>query len=121
VVPLALGGLGGALVSVLAGPISVSEGWSLAPPEAQGMRLAFRTAWPPGIAVIGASPVLLARAAAADGRAPVTGAQGLVLGVTILFGLICGWVRVRDDIAAWWKAQMELAQPNRDRTADADA
>jgi hypothetical protein len=121
VVPLALGGVGGALVSVLAGPVSMSEGWSLAPPEAQGMRLAFRTAWPPGIAVIGASPVLLARAAAADGRAPVTGAQGLVLGVTILFGLICGWVRVRDDIAAWWKAQMELAQPNRDRTADADA
>lgn len=121
VVPLALGGVGGALVSVLAGPVSMSEGWSLAPPEAQGMRLAFRTAWPPGIAVIGASPVLLARAAAADGRAPVTGAQGLVLGVTTLFGLICGWVRVRDDIAAWWKAQMELAQPNRDRTADADA
>lgn len=121
VVPLALGGVGGALVSVLAGPVSMSEGWSLAPPEAQGMRLAFRTAWPPGIAVIGASPVLFARAAAADGRAPVTGAQGLVLGVTVLFGLICGWVRVRDDIAAWWKAQMALAQPNRDRTADADA
>jgi hypothetical protein len=120
VVPLALGGVGGALVSVLAGPVSMSEGWSLAPPEAQGMRLAFRTAWPPGIAVIGASPVLLARTATADGRAPVTGAQGLVLAVTVLFGLICGWVRVRDDIAAWWKTQMALAQPNRDRTADAD-
>lgn len=121
VVPLAFGGAGGALVSVLAGPVRMSEGWSFAPPEAQGMRLAFRTAWPPGVAIIGASPVLLARVAASDGQPPVTGAQGLVLGVTVLFGLICGWVRVRDDIAAWWRSQMALAQPNRDRTADADA
>jgi hypothetical protein len=118
VLPLALGGLGGALVSVLAGPVSMSEGWSLAPPEAQGMRLAFRTAWPPAVAVLGATPVLLARSAVADGRAAVAGAQPLVVASALLFGLICGWVRVRDDIAAWWKAQMEMAQPRRDRTTD---
>jgi hypothetical protein len=118
VVPLAMGGLGGALVSVLAGPVSMSEGWSLAPPEAQGMRLAVRTAWPPAVAVIGAAPVLLARSAVADGRAAVAGAQPLVVASALLFGVICGWVRVRDDIAAWWKAQMELAQPRRDRTTD---
>lgn len=118
VVPLAMGGLGGALVSVLAGPVSMSEGWSLAPPEAQGMRLAVRTAWPPAVAVIGATPVLLARSAVADGRAAVAGAQPLVVVSALLFGLICGWVRVRDDVAAWWKAQMELAQPRRDRTTD---
>ena len=46
-VPLTLGGLAGALVSVLSEPPSSSGSWSLAPPEAQGMRLAFRTAWPP--------------------------------------------------------------------------
>jgi hypothetical protein len=119
-VPLALGGLGGALVSVLASPVSVSEGWSLAPPEAQGMRLAFRTAWPPGVAILGAAPVLLARAALTDGRPALTGAQPGVMGVGLLFALICGWVRVRDDVAAWWKAQMELAQPQRDRTHDDD-
>lgn len=120
VLPLAMGGLGGALVSVLAGPVSMSEGWSLAPPEAQGMRLAFRTAWPPGIGVIGATPVLLARAAVDHGRPALAGAQPMLMGVTVLFVLICGWVRVRDDVAAWWKAQMALAQPQRDRTADAD-
>ncbi len=119
-VPLALGGLGGALVSVLASPVGVSEGWSLAPPEAQGMRLAFRTAWPPGVAVLGASPVLLARSAAVDGRAALTGGQPLVVAMGVLFALICGWVRVRDDVAAWWKAQMALAQPQRDRTIDGD-
>lgn len=121
VVPLAVGGLGGALVSVLAGPVTLSEGWSLAPPEAQGMRLAVRTARPPAVAVIGAAPVVLARAAVVDGQAALAGAQPLVVGALLLFGLICGWVRVRDDIAAWWKAQMALAQPNRDRTTDADA
>lgn len=120
VVPLAAGGLGGALVSVLAGPVTMSEGWSLAPPEAQGMRLAVRTAWPPAVAVIGAAPVVMARAAVADGQTALAGAQPVVVGALVLLALICGWVRVRDDIAAWWKAQMALAQPNRDRTNDAD-
>lgn len=120
VLALGMGGLGGALISVLAGPVSMSEGWSLAPPEAQGMRLAFRTAWPPGVAVLGAAPVLLARSAAEQGKVAVAGAQPGLMAVTVLFVLICGWVRVRDDIAAWWKAQMALAQPQRDRTADVD-
>jgi hypothetical protein len=121
VAPLAMGGLGGALASVLAGPVSMNEGWSLAPPEAQGMRLAFRTAWPPAIAVLGATPVLLARAAVDDGRSAVAGAQPLIVVVAVVFLLVCGWVRVRDDIAAWWKAQMALAQPQRDRTTDAES
>jgi hypothetical protein len=120
VLSLALGGLGGALVSVLAGPITVSEGWSLAPPEAQGVRLMIRTAWPPLVAVLGASPVVLARAAAEDGRPELTGAQPMVAGVVLLFALICGWVRVRDDVAAWWKSQMAVAQQQRDRTTDDD-
>lgn len=118
IVSLALGGLGGALVSVLASPVSVSEGWSLAPPEAQSMRLAFRTAWPPGIAVLGAAPVLAARAALDGARPALDGARPAVTGVLVLFALVCGWVRVRDDIAAWFKAQMELAQPQRDRTTE---
>jgi hypothetical protein len=120
VLSLALGGLGGALVSVLASPMSVSEGWSLAPPEAQGLRLMIRTAWPPLIAVLGASPVVLARAASEDGRPELAGAQPMLAAVVLLFALICGWVRVRDDIAVWWKSQMAMAQPQRDRTTDDD-
>ena len=71
VLPLALGGAGGALVSVLGGSAGFSETWSIAPPEAQGMRLMFRTAWPPGIAIIGSLPILAARSAARDGHAGV--------------------------------------------------
>jgi hypothetical protein len=73
------------------------------------------------VAVIGAVPVLLARSAVEDGRTALAGAQPMVAAAVLLFGLICGWVRVRDDVARWWKTQMELAQPKRDRTTDAEA
>ena len=106
-VPLALGGLGGALVSVLSHPPSTAGGWSLAPPEAQGMRLAFRTAWPPAIAVLGAAPLLLARDAVDQGRGGAAGALPVALAVVALFAIVCGWVRVRDDISEWWSQQME--------------
>ncbi len=118
VAPLALGGLCGALVSVLASPIGVSEGWSLAPPEAQGMRLAFRTAWPPALATLGALGVVLARNAAADGQEALAGAQPVVVGMALVFTLVCGWVRVRDDIAAWWRSQMQTAQQQQRARAD---
>jgi hypothetical protein len=117
-VPLALGGIAGALVSVLGGPITTHDGWSLVPPEAQGMRLAFRTAWPPGIAVIGALPILAARAAVDDGQPGAEAALGAAAGVAVLFLLVCGWVRVRDQIAAWWRAQAEMAFPSTPREAD---
>jgi hypothetical protein len=107
--PLALGGLGGALVSVLADPPSSSGGWSLAPPEAQGMRLAFRTAWPPAIAISGVLPVLLGRDALEAGRTGVSGAMPAAVLVAIVFTLVCGWVRVRADVAAWFRAQTESA------------
>jgi hypothetical protein len=106
-VPLALGGLGGALVSVLSGPASTSGGWALAPPEAQGMRLAFRTGWPPGIAVVGVLPVLFARDAIEQGDPGSSGAAPFALLMVTLFAIVCGWVRVRDDISSWFTQQME--------------
>ncbi len=108
-VPLALGGLGGALVSVLSGPPTTSGSWTLAPPEAQGMRIAFRTAWPPGIATLGALPILFARDAVEQGRSGSSGAVPFAVLVAIVFTLVCGWVRVRDEIGAWFRQQMEQA------------
>ncbi|HEV8115355.1 MAG TPA: hypothetical protein VGP53_03885, partial [Acidimicrobiales bacterium] len=107
--PLALGGLGGALVSVLSGPPAGGGGWSLAPPEAQGIRLAFRTAWPPAIAIVGVLPVLFARNAIEQGRPGTEGAAPFVTLTIFVFTLVCGWVRVRDDIASWFSQQMEQA------------
>jgi hypothetical protein len=118
VVPLALGGAGGALVSVLGGSAGFSETWTLAPPEAQGMRIAFRSAWPPAIAVIGAVPILAARAAVRDGHAGPAAAASAAGGVLVLFVLVCGWVRLRDRVAEWWKNQMAEAFPS-NRSTDA--
>jgi hypothetical protein len=71
------------------------------------MRLAFRTAWPPALAVIGTLPVLAARAAhdAGDPAAPATATAAL--GVAALFVVVCGWVRLRDEIGTWFETQME--------------
>jgi hypothetical protein len=121
VVPMALGGVGGALVSVLSGPTKHSDAWTLLPPEAQGMRLAFRTAWPPAIAVLGATPILVARNAAEHGNDAVRAASGLGGVALWVFILICGWVRMRERIGVWWTTQMDLAKPKRDETADAEA
>ena len=107
--PLALGGLGGALVSVLSSAPSVGGNWSLAPPEAQGLRLAFRTVWPPAIAMLGVTPVIFAQRAQEKGLAPIEGGARIVPLVILVFGLVCGWVRVRDEIGTWWRAQMEVA------------
>jgi hypothetical protein len=109
-VPMALGAVAGATVSVLSGPGSTGGTWALAPPEAQGMRLAFRTAWPPGLAVIGTLPVLAARAAVEDGRPGLPVAATAGLAVAALFALVCGWVRLRDEIGGWFQDQMEAGR-----------
>jgi hypothetical protein len=111
IIPAALGGVGGAVVSVISGaPTNAGgDGWSLLPPEVAGMRLAFRTGWPPAFAIIGALPVLAARTAARNNVPAPTAALAAGAGVLVLFVLVCGWVRVRAGIHAWWRAQMEMA------------
>jgi hypothetical protein len=106
-IPLALGGLAGALVSVLSTPPSSTGGWALAPPEAQGMRLAFRTAWPPALATFGVLPILLGRDAIQQGDPGAAGAAPAAVLVLMGFVLVCGWVRVRDDVASWFRGQVE--------------
>jgi hypothetical protein len=73
------------------------------------MRLVVRTAWPPVIAVIGALPILAARAAERHGDIATSAATSATIGVILLFLLVCGWVRMRDRIAEWWRGQMDAA------------
>jgi hypothetical protein len=117
--PLALGGASGALVSVLGFQgtgSATADTLAVIQPEAQGIRLAFRTVWPPALGVIGALPVLAARAAVDDGRSGPGAAAAALAGVAALFVLVSGWVRVRDRIAEWWRGQMEQAFPKRSET-----
>jgi hypothetical protein len=120
VLPAALGAVGGAVISVVGGaPTQGGTGdtWSLMPPEVAGMRIVYRTAWPPGMAIIGIVPVLAARTAARHGvpAAPVALAAGG--GVLVLFVIVCAWVRERERVHAWWRAQMDAAMPSRTEPA----
>jgi hypothetical protein len=116
VLPAALGAVGGAVISVVGGAPSHGGGgdtWSLMPPEVAGMRLVYRTGWPPAMAIIGTVPVLAARTAARHGgqAAPVALVAGA--GVLVLFVIVCGWVRERERVHAWWRTQMDAAMPSR--------
>lgn len=123
VAPLALGGVAGALVSLLGGEVSVqSDTWNLMPPEVAGMRLAMRTAWPPLLAIAGAVPVLAARAAERNGKIePAAAAAAAAVGVAALFALVAAWVRAREQIHRWWRSQMSQALPSRNEQEPAGA
>lgn len=123
VIPLALGGVAGALVSLLGGEVTVqSDAWNLMPPEVAGMRLAMRTAWPPLLAVAGAVPVVAARAAQRSGKLePAAAAAAAALGVVALFALVLGWVRMREKLHEWWRSQMNQALPSRTEQEPAGA
>jgi len=123
VLPAALGAVGGAVISVVGGPPNQGGGgdtWSLMPPEVAGMRIVYRTGWPPAMAVIGAAPVLAARTAARHGApaAPIALMAGG--GVLLLFIIVCGWLRERKRVHEWWRAQMELAMPSRTESPSTD-
>jgi hypothetical protein len=111
-VAAAFGAAGGALVSLIGGEVTVQgESWNLLPPEVAGMRLAVRSALPPFIAIAGTLPVLAARAAQRNGQPPVGAAAAAAAAVGLLFALVTGWVRVRDQLHEWWRAQMTQAFP----------
>jgi hypothetical protein len=115
VLPAALGATCGAVVNLVSGAVdtavsaSGASAWSLAPPEAAGMRILFRTAWPPALAIIGTTPLLAARNVYEKGTGDVSaagqGASGLLL---VIFVLVAGWLRQREDIKAWWRKQSEM-------------
>ena len=71
------------------------------------MRIVFRTAFPPGLAVLGCVGVLVARAAFERGEDPAAAALSALPPMVGVFVLVAGWVRVRDEIKAWWSLQTE--------------
>jgi hypothetical protein len=112
----ALGAGSGAVVNMLMGATppagSTSSAWNLAPPEAAGMRVVFRTAWPPAIATAGAASVVAAREAE-----QAAAALAVAVGLVLLAALVCGWARFRDDISAWWSNNVAQVQGAREGAA----
>jgi hypothetical protein len=109
--PAALAACAGAVISTVKGaPDQVPSGSSmLVPPEAAGMRMVFQAVWPPAVATIGFLPVLVARSAADQGASPAAAAAATTILPIIVVALTAGWVRVRDDLHAWFARAMEQA------------
>jgi hypothetical protein len=114
VIPAGLGAAAGASVNLLMsapGAAAATSAWNLAPPEAAGMRIVFKTAFPPALAIIGCAGVLIARSAFESGDDPTAGALAMLPPMVGVVILVAGWVRVREDIKAWWAVQAEAMQP----------
>ncbi|MGH9117347.1 MAG: hypothetical protein ACRD0A_05585 [Acidimicrobiales bacterium] len=105
-IPAALGAAASGLVSTIKGAPDPNEDQALLPPEAAGPRLAFRTAFPPALAVFGLLPVLLGRFATDNGRSPVEGTAEAVFLVVAVFALVCAWVRYREEMRRSLQEQM---------------
>jgi len=100
VVPAALLGLVGAIVSVVMEP--PSGGGDFLPAEIAGVKTVLRAIWSPALVVIGLTPIFVARSAwrrhMAPGPAALTGAiLPLMAGV-----LGIGWLRFREDVHAYF-------------------
>ncbi|MBL8775907.1 MAG: hypothetical protein JNK12_08250 [Acidimicrobiales bacterium] len=106
--PAALAGGAGAVISVLMGAPEPSDNWQLVPPEVQGARTAFRTVWPPLVATLGTLPVVFARIASENGSNPYEAAVTSGFFVVILAGLVGGWVQQQAAIKAWWRNMQEM-------------
>lgn len=120
VLPAALGTAGAGVVSVVMGAPGFSTSNAVLPPEAAGVRMAVRTAWPPVLATLGLAPVLAARAAVDSGRAPgdaVATAAAVGVAPLAVFAFVCAWVRWRDQARAAWQRQVESAFPSKPEPA----
>ena len=108
--PAAWCGAAGAIISTAMGAPDPFKDGQLLPPEVAGMKLAFRTAWPLIVAIIGTLPVVAARRANVNGSPPVPVAAQAAVGALLVAGFIGAWLRYREPARAWWKSFQEEGQ-----------
>lgn len=111
VVPLGLAALAGAVTSALMGAptAGASDMTNMLPPEFAGMKNAMRAAWPPGLAILGTVPLVVARAVTEQGHPWERATIFTALAVTAVAVLAGVWVRYREDIHEWWRLSKEEA------------
>lgn len=110
-VPAVLAALAGAVSSVVMGaPEPPSELGQLIPPEAAGMKIAIRTAWPLVMATAGSLPVVMASKALTDGKDAYAAATNTMSFVFMAIALTVAWVRYRIAMKQWWRRSMEESQ-----------
>lgn len=114
IVPMAMLGVAGAVVSALMGAPSANDEISaMLPPEFAGMKNVVRAAWPPVVSILGAAPFLAAWAALDAGQSPWSAEAAAALGGVAVAVMVGIWVRYREDIHDWWANSMEEAKQQR--------
>jgi hypothetical protein len=101
--PAALGAGAGAAVSVVTGVPQPAKDGQILPPEVAGMKIAFRTAFPVILSVLGVLPVLIGYRVADSGDAPVAAAAIVAAFLSVPVVLTVAWVRFREPAHAWWE------------------
>lgn len=106
--------VGGAAINVLrdgSGPGAQAIDQLMLPPEAVGMRLLYRLAWPPAVSTAGYLPIVMANRAL-DGGTDVAGAATTAaLLVLALAAAVAAWVRHRDELQERWTAATSPPSP----------
>ena len=111
ILPMAAAGVAGAVISALMGaPDAASDSSVMLPPEFAGMKNGVRTAWPPGVAILGVMPIFAARLAVQKHVAPWQPEIIVAIAVVVVAGFVAAWVRFREDLHAWWKNAMAEAK-----------
>jgi hypothetical protein len=102
-------GAGAATSTVMGTPEPMQDG-QLLPPEVAGMRIAFRTAWPLILSVIGTLPVVAAARAASNDGSPVASAAQAAFLPLLVIALTAAWIRFREPAKAWFAKAMRESQ-----------
>ena len=115
-IPAALCGGAGGIVSVLMGAPDPTQDSAYLLPEVAGMKIAFRTAWPIIVAVLGSTPVLVAHRVqqhmddTGQPGSPLGAAATTAIFVLVLTAFVGAYVRYRDMAKAWFRQMMAESQ-----------
>lgn len=96
----------GAAISVVSEAVLDQSDAAMMPPEVAGPRVVIRTLWPPLVAIIGVTPVLLAQRSMRLGDDPVPPAAVVAVPILVLVAIVVLWVRHREDLHASMREAM---------------
>ncbi len=98
VITAATTAVAGASISVVSEAVLDAGDAAMMPPEVTGPRVVIRTLWPPLVAVIGVTPILVAQRAMRLGNDPIPPALTLAIPILVLAGIVFMWVKYREDL-----------------------
>lgn len=108
--PTAVAMAAGAAMSVIKGPAtSPGSGNFFVPPEAAGLQVVFRIAWPPILGLLTLLPLFAARAAYLDHKPWFPPLAAAEIGAAVVAALAMAWVRYQEQVHKALEGSMQGA------------